>query len=119
MNALTRTLLISIALVAPVASFAQSTQGPVTRAEVRADLIRVEQAGYHPGVGDDSTYPADIQAAEAKIAAEDAAAAAGKNAVATTQAPMSGQMQAAVSMPKSTTPHYRIDDVRSPFYYGA
>jgi hypothetical protein len=54
------------------ASFASvaSAQG-LTRAEVRADLIRVEQAGYNPSVGNDIDYPADIQAAEAKIAAQD------------------------------------------------
>jgi hypothetical protein len=57
------------ALAAPALSFAQST-APVTRAEVRADLIRVEQAGYQPGRANDIDYPADIQAAEAKIAAQ-------------------------------------------------
>ncbi|WP_031360117.1 DUF4148 domain-containing protein [Caballeronia sordidicola] len=57
------------ALSAPVLSFAQSN-APVTRAEVRADLVRVEQAGYQPGGGSDINYPTDIQAAEAKIAAE-------------------------------------------------
>ncbi|MEM5387447.1 DUF4148 domain-containing protein [Paraburkholderia phymatum] len=60
------------AMAAPALSFAQSN-GPVTRAEVRADLVRVEQAGYQPGRGDDIDYPADIQAAEAKIAAQDSA----------------------------------------------
>jgi hypothetical protein len=58
------------ALAAPALSFAQSN-GPVTRAEVRADLIRVEKAGYEPGRANDIYYPADIQAAEAKIAAQD------------------------------------------------
>ena len=43
-----------------------------TRAQVRADLIRVEQAGYNPG-NYDPYYPEDIQAAEAKVAAQDAA----------------------------------------------
>ncbi|CAN7739968.1 DUF4148 domain-containing protein [Caballeronia sp. LjRoot31] len=57
------------ALAAPVLSFAQSN-APVTRAEVRADLVRVEQAGYNPARGGDVDYPADIQAAEAKIAAQ-------------------------------------------------
>jgi Domain of unknown function (DUF4148) len=57
------------ALSAPVLSFAQSN-APVTRAEVRADLVRVEQAGYNPARGNDNNYPADIQAAEAKIAAQ-------------------------------------------------
>jgi len=58
------------ALAAPALSFAQ-TNGPITRAEVRADLVRVEQAGYNPSVANDINYPADIQAAEAKIAAQD------------------------------------------------
>jgi Domain of unknown function (DUF4148) len=62
--------LAAVALTAPVLSFAQSN-GPLTRAEVRADLVRVEQAGYNPALGNDLDYPADIQAAEAKIAAQD------------------------------------------------
>lgn len=57
-------------LGAPVLSFAQSN-APLTHAEVRADLVRVEQAGYTPGAND-INYPADIQAAETKIAAQDA-----------------------------------------------
>ena len=57
------------ALAGPVVSFAQNT-APITREQVRADLIRLEQAGYHVGDGDATTYPAEIQAAEAKIAAE-------------------------------------------------
>jgi len=58
------------ALAAPALSFAQSN-APLTRAEVRADLVRVEKAGYQPGLGEDINYPSDIQAAEAKIAAQD------------------------------------------------
>ncbi|EIF33553.1 hypothetical protein BCh11DRAFT_01323 [Burkholderia sp. Ch1-1] len=57
-------------LAAPAISFAQSN-GPVTRAEVRADLVKVEKAGYDPSQANDIDYPADIQAAEAKIAAQD------------------------------------------------
>ena len=61
-------VLAAATLGAPVLSFAQST-APLTRAEVRADLVRVEQAGYTPS-SNDINYPADIQAAEAKIAAQ-------------------------------------------------
>ncbi|CAG4886622.1 DUF4148 domain-containing protein [Paraburkholderia saeva] len=57
-------------LVSPVMAFAQSSSSSVTRAEVRADLAAVEKAGYNPTSGDDATYPADIQAAEAKLASE-------------------------------------------------
>lgn len=60
--------LVCITLAAPAFAFAQSN-GPVTRAEVRADLVAVEQAGYQPAVASDAHYPADIQAAEAKVAA--------------------------------------------------
>lgn len=63
-------LLTAAALASPLAAFAQ-TNSPLTRAEVRADLVRVEQAGYNPSAGEDANYPADIQAAEAKIASSD------------------------------------------------
>ncbi|ASL46986.1 hypothetical protein bAD24_III06310 [Burkholderia sp. AD24] len=69
-NALVCFALAAGALATPVLSFAQSN-APVTRADVRADLVRVEQAGYNPSTSDDATYPADIQAAEAKVAAQD------------------------------------------------
>ena len=65
------TLVVS-ALASPALTFAQATSGQLTRAQVRADLICVEQAGYRPG-GDDNDYPVDIQAAEAKIAEQDGA----------------------------------------------
>jgi hypothetical protein len=74
------------ALVAPALSFAQATQAPLTRAQVYADLVRVERAGYNPTTSDDATYPADIQAAEAKIAAQDATQT--DNAAANTLAPV-------------------------------
>ena len=66
------TLAISV-LAGPVSAFAQTTSGPLTRAQVRAELVRLEQAGYSPSMGEDPNYPADIQAAEAKIAAQDSA----------------------------------------------
>jgi hypothetical protein len=64
------TLAVS-ALVSPALSFAQSSTSPLTRAQVRAELVRLEQVGYNAAASDDATYPAEIQAAEAKIAAQD------------------------------------------------
>lgn len=66
------TLIVAAALAIPaVSSFAQSNPNqPLTRADVKAQLIQVEKAGYNPSVRDDATYPADIQAADAKIAAQ-------------------------------------------------
>ena len=63
---------LASALAMPVISFAQSN-GPVTRAQVRADLVQLEKAGYHVGDGH-TTYPVEIQAAEAKVAAQNRAA---------------------------------------------
>lgn len=65
----------SAALAAPVASFAQSNQ-PLTRAQVRAELVQLEKAGYSPARGRDPYYPEDIQAAEARVAASNATAQA-------------------------------------------
>ncbi|WP_175822642.1 DUF4148 domain-containing protein [Burkholderia sp. BCC0419] len=77
MNNLIRAVLLSCALSAPIVAFAQTTDHTVSRADVRADLVRVEQAGYRP-VGTDPYYPEDIQAAEAKVAAQQAQSAAAR-----------------------------------------
>jgi hypothetical protein len=79
MKALLYAALALGAIATPVLSFAQNTNGPVTRAEVRAELVRLEQAGYNPASGDETNYPVEIQAAEAKVAAEDAARATAAN----------------------------------------
>ncbi|MFM0737965.1 DUF4148 domain-containing protein [Paraburkholderia xenovorans] len=77
MKSLIQAVVIAAALAAPVASFAQSNQ-PVTRAQVRAELIQLEQAGYHPG-GQDPNYPADIQAAQARVDAQNGTAQAAQS----------------------------------------
>jgi hypothetical protein len=69
MKAMIRAVLAATVLAAPALSFAQSTNGPVTRAEVRVDMVQLEKAGYQPARIDPS-YPADIQAAEARVHAE-------------------------------------------------
>ena len=70
MKLLIKAVALAVVLAAPVVSFAQSSQ-PLTRAEVRAQLVQIEKAGYNPGrSGRDPYYPADIQAAEARVAAE-------------------------------------------------
>jgi opacity protein-like surface antigen len=74
MNSLIKAVALAVVIAAPVASFAQSNQ-PVTRAEVRADLARVEQAGYDPR--DWVHYPENIQAAEARVSAQQGNAAYG------------------------------------------
>ncbi|MEC5408628.1 DUF4148 domain-containing protein [Paraburkholderia sp. MPAMCS5] len=75
MKSLIKAVAIAAALAAPVASFAQSSQQPVTRAEVRNQLIQLEQAGYNPAVSNDPDYPADVQAAERQVQAQNPAMA--------------------------------------------
>jgi hypothetical protein len=67
---LVQSLIVAAAFAIPaVSSFAQS-DAPVSRAQVRAELVQLEKAGYQPGTGDQADYPVQIQAAEARVAAQ-------------------------------------------------
>jgi hypothetical protein len=68
MNFRQLTLVVAAALAFPIASHAQETPSTLTRAQVRAELVQIEKAGYRPA-NNDPHYPDDIQAAEAKVAA--------------------------------------------------
>lgn len=70
MKALIQAIAVGALVAMPLAAFAQSDQQPVTRAQVRAELQQLEQAGYNPSSADQSNYPADIQAAEQRVQAE-------------------------------------------------
>ncbi|KVH63608.1 hypothetical protein WS89_06435 [Burkholderia sp. MSMB1072] len=88
MKSLIKAVALAALVAAPVVSFAQSNQQPLTRAQVRAELVQLEKAGYNPN--DWMNYPENIQAAQAKIAAQNAGAQAdatgyGSNPVATSQ----------------------------------
>ena len=72
MKSLIQAVVVAAVLAAPVASFAQSNQ-PLTRAQVRAELVQLEKAGYQPGHAD-PYYPADIQAAQARVDAQNGTA---------------------------------------------
>ncbi|HEX7910590.1 MAG TPA: hypothetical protein VF534_21205 [Paraburkholderia sp.] len=87
MKSLIQAVAFVVVLAAPVASFAQ-----------------IEQAGYNPAASSDSTYPADIQAAEARVAAQNSTTGYGPATAGTSetgsnvpagnpylQAPMGGQ----------------------------
>ncbi|MBN3786875.1 DUF4148 domain-containing protein [Burkholderia sp. Ac-20353] len=64
-------LLVCAAVFSGQTAIAQ-TSTPLTHAQVLAELYRLEAAGYNPSAGDQGTYPDDIQAAEAKVAAQQA-----------------------------------------------
>ncbi|RXV67191.1 DUF4148 domain-containing protein [Burkholderia stabilis] len=88
MKSLIKAVALAALVAAPVVSFAQSNQQPLTRAQVRAELVQLEKAGYNPN--DWMNYPENIQAAQAKIAAAQTGAQAdatgyGANAAATSQ----------------------------------
>ncbi|WP_277187143.1 DUF4148 domain-containing protein [Caballeronia sp. BR00000012568055] len=68
-------LVIASALAVPALAQARE-DGPVTRAEVKANLVQLERAGYNPA-SDQTTYPANIQAAEARVNAQPAASSYG------------------------------------------
>jgi Domain of unknown function (DUF4148) len=92
----------------PLVGFAQvQSNEPLTRAEVQADLAHVEQAGYHPA-GSDPSYPADIQAAEQRVAEQQGAAAANNSGV--------GGVAGAVQTGAPTRP-MNVDGVH-PLYFG-
>ncbi|WP_321798297.1 DUF4148 domain-containing protein [Caballeronia sp. J97] len=68
------TVIVALAFAAPVLSFAQANQQSLTRAQVRADVVKAERAGYGPTAWAD--FPeGEIQAAEFRAAAQKAAAA--------------------------------------------
>jgi hypothetical protein len=73
MKSLIKSVVIALAVAAPVASFAHLS-APVTRAQLRAELVQLEKAGYNPGTSNDYDYPANIQAAEARVAAQNGTA---------------------------------------------
>ncbi|MEM5421281.1 MULTISPECIES: DUF4148 domain-containing protein [Paraburkholderia] len=63
---------VAALVAAPALSFAQvQGNGPVTRAEVKSELIQLEKAGYNPATANDATYPSDIQAAEARVSQQE------------------------------------------------
>jgi hypothetical protein len=66
-----QSLLVAAVVALPALSFAQSNE-PLTRAQVRAQLVQLEKAGYNPA-GDQAHYPQNLEAAEARLSAEQAA----------------------------------------------
>lgn len=82
-----------------------SANAAETRAQVRADLVQVEQAGYQPGASA-LQYPADIQTADARIATN------------TVASPMS-QGSAAVHVAHGSSHHtVSSSNARDSIYFG-
>lgn len=58
---------------APAVVFAESSSS-ITREQVRAEIIDLQKVGYTPGTASDNDFPGNIQAAEARLAAQRAGA---------------------------------------------
>ncbi|WP_321801791.1 DUF4148 domain-containing protein [Caballeronia sp. J97] len=74
MKTLISAVALAAALAAPALSFAQQSDAPLSRAQVRAELVQLEKAGYNPNISDPS-YPSNIQAAQARVSAQQLAQA--------------------------------------------
>ncbi|MEX3949322.1 DUF4148 domain-containing protein [Paraburkholderia sp. EG287A] len=73
MNKLIPAVVVAAALAIPAISFAQSSEQGLTRAQVRAELVQLEHAGYNPSA-DHVNYPENLQAAQARVSQEKLAA---------------------------------------------
>ncbi|SAL64185.1 membrane protein [Caballeronia udeis] len=68
-------LIVSVTLMATsgcvyAQTSTESNKHQLTRAEVLHELEELEAVGYNPSQGDDGDYPADLLAAEQKVAAK-------------------------------------------------
>ena len=69
MKSLIQAVVIAAAFAAPVAAFAQSN-APVTRDQVKAELVQFQQAGGRTNFSNDPRYPDDAQIAQARVNAQ-------------------------------------------------
>jgi hypothetical protein len=63
-------LVVSI-LATPIVTFAQQNE-PITRDQVRAELVQLQQSGYNANASD-AAYPSNVQEAQARVAAQNQA----------------------------------------------
>jgi hypothetical protein len=86
---------VAAVLATPVLSFAQSTNGPVTRAQVRAELAQVQKAEQGATLWNtgDAHYPDGLAAAESQVVAQNAASQTTGYGPATNGTSQSGRAQ--------------------------
>jgi hypothetical protein len=101
--------LLTATMALPVAAFARSD---VTRAQVRAELLELQQAGYR-GTTSDATYPSELLAAQQRVAARNVSHA-GDAADSGYGAPVSGS----TSSGSRTAPAQEIPGFHS-IYFGS
>ncbi|XUW92280.1 DUF4148 domain-containing protein [Burkholderia sp. M6-3] len=101
-------VVIVVALATPLSSFAQQSNVPVDRAQVRAEVVQLEKEGYNPAKRDEARYPADIQAADSRVAAGHSSAQANTQGVggAPSGAVQSGQRTSAATRANTLFAHH-------------
>lgn len=67
MNLSIKAALVTAVLLVPACAFAQSSE-PLTREQVRAQLVQLEKAGYNPFGDCPGDCPGSLQRAEAVVA---------------------------------------------------
>lgn len=91
--------LVVVSSLASAPAFADGANRAITRAEVRAQLVELEQAGYDPA-GYDGRLHRRMEEAEAVIAQRRAAAAAASQVMALAPAPVSAPAEAMLQASK-------------------
>ncbi|WP_321788815.1 DUF4148 domain-containing protein [Paraburkholderia sp. J94] len=93
---LVQSLVVAALVAVPALSFAQSNvqNAPITRAEVKAELVQLQQAGYNPA-SDNTQYPANLQAALARVSAANGETAVASSASSSASSSYGGVAQGA------------------------
>ena len=105
-------IVVATVVMVPAVSFAQE-QAPVTRAQLKGEIVQLEKSGYSPA-GSDIGYPANLQAAEARSSDEERSAVTttyGGKVVGTTET----GSRASVA-PRVTSPY--VDNAANSLYVG-
>jgi hypothetical protein len=69
MKSLISAVVVVASLAAPAFAFAQQSDTQLSRAQVRAELVQLEKAGYNPNIND-VAYPSNIQAAQQRVSTQ-------------------------------------------------
>jgi hypothetical protein len=97
---LVQSLVVAALVAVPALSFAQSND-TLTRAQVRAELVQLQQAGYNPA-SDNAQYPNNIEAAQMRLDARNASSAAAYGGVKT------GSASTGSRSPMAQTPSHDV-----------
>lgn len=79
MKSLAYVALTAAALAAPVLSYAQSSNGPLTREQVQQEIVQLEAAGFNPANANTVDFPTNLQTAATSTPGQDSGYGPGAN----------------------------------------